>query len=452
MGIFAILLSLVLLIYLAYRGVSVLVLAPLLAMLAVLISGDIDPLAALTATFMPSVSNYIKGMFPVFLTGAIFGKIMGVSGASQSIALFLSKTLGKERAILATVLATALLTYGGVSLFVVVFAMYPIGASLFREAGIPKRILPGAIALGAFTFTMTAMPGSPQSLNAMPIPYFDTNTFAAPMLGLIGSALMLGLGLWYLGYEAKRLMGAGEGYGDHPEENFNNDYSNIPPAWAAFLPLGVVFVVNAFLTFILFKNDNIIEYYNQYGFATPDGTWSVIIGLVLGTVLALILYRKQVKNINKTVFEGANGALLPLFNTAVVVGYGGVIRSMAAFATIGTLIGGLKIAGLFKVAIATTLLAGVVGSSSGGTGLALGAFATEFLSYGVNPQVLHRVMIMAAGGLDTFPHSGAIVTLLAVCHITPKQGYKYIGVNTMLIPLIATFVVIVIHLIFPFIV
>jgi H+/gluconate symporter-like permease len=450
MGIFAIILSLVLLIYFAYRGVSVLLLAPVLSMLAIALANlgadagiEVPVLTTLSSTFMPAVADYVMKFFPVFLAGAIFGKLMGASGAAQSIAHFISSKLGKEKAILATVIATALLTYGGVSLFVVVFAMYPIGASLFREAGIPKRLLPGAIALGAFTFTMTAMPGSPQSINALPIGYFGTTTFAAPILGILGSAIMLFGGLYYLGRESKKLQAAGEGYGEHPEENLRTD-SNFPPVWAAFLPLVLVFAINTFYTFIWFKRDAVIERYADFG--GINGTWSVIIGLAVASIVAFVLYFKHLTNPNKIIFDGAVGSLLPIFNTASEVGYGGVIKSLAAFSTISAAIGGLKIAGLFKVAIITTLLAGVVGSSSGGTALALGAFAQDFLSYDIDPQVLHRVMLMAAGGLDTFPHSGAVVTLLAVVHITPKQGYKYIAVNTMLIPLIATFVVIVVHL------
>lgn len=462
MGIFAILLSLVLLIYFAYRGVSVLVLAPVLSLLAVLVAG-FDPnqstlpiLSALSYKFMPAVVGYLQSYFPVFLAGAIFGKLMGASGAAQSIAHFISKHLGPKRAILATVLATAILTYGGVSLFVVVFAMYPIGASLFREADIPKRLLPGAIALGAFTFTMTALPGSPQFINTMPTKYFNTNTFAAPILGIVGGLFMAVAGIWYLTWESRRLKEAGEGYGDHPDEKFHND-EKVPHIVAAVAPLLLVFALNTFFTFFYFKWDFIINKYKPVHEALlgktlkPEevipGTWPVIIGLAAAAVLSLILYRKYLLDMNKTVFDGAVGALLPVFNTASEVGYGGVIKSLAAFGTIQALITGLKIAGLFKVAIATTLLAGVVGSSSGGTALALGALSQDFLSYGINPQVLHRVMIMAAGGLDTFPHSGAVVTLLAVTQITPRKGYKFIAVNTMLIPLLATLIVILLHLV-----
>ncbi len=450
MGVLAIVLSLVLLIYFAYRGVSVLILAPLLSLLAVLISGEVPLLSALSYTYMPAVAGYLQSYFPVFLAGAIFGKLMGVSGASIAIAKVISDKLGTKYAIASTVLATALLTYGGVSLFVVVFAMYPIGSALFKEADIPKRMLPGAIALGAFTFTMTAMPGSPQFINSMPTSYFGTTTWAAPTLGIIGSIIICGLGLAYLGWEQKRLQAAGEGYGEDNETIQQADDKDLPPFWAAILPILVVFAVNFYFTFVYFANEKVVAHYDQYADMGPinKGVWPVVIGLTVAAVLSIFLYRKQLKDLNKTLFEGANGALLPIFNTASEVGYGGVIKSLSAFGTAQAAITGLAIPGLFKVAIVTTLLAGVVGSSSGGTAIALAALSEEFLSYGINPEVLHRVMIMAAGGLDTFPHSGAVVTLLAVTHVTPRQGYRFICVNTMIIPLIATFAIIILHMLF----
>ena len=189
LGTLGILVSLGLLIFLAYRGITVLVLAPLLAIVAVLFNGGVPVLASYTEVFMTSFAGYAKAYFPLFLLGAIFGKVMDDSGSARSIAAAIVQRLGKDKAILAIVLSCALLTYGGVSLFVVAFAVYPIAAALFREAEIPKRLIPGSIALGSFTFTMTALPGSPQIQNAIPMPYFGTDTYAAPIIGIVGALI-----------------------------------------------------------------------------------------------------------------------------------------------------------------------------------------------------------------------------------------------------------------------
>ena len=443
LGVLAILLTLFALMYFAYRGVTVLVLAPLLAMLAALLSAEISPLVALSNQFMPAAANYISLYFPVFLAGAIFGKLMGVSGAATAIAHFIADKFGKARAIPAIVIATALLTYGGVSLFVVVFAMYPIGAMLLKEAGIPKRLLPAAIALGAFTFTMTAMPGSPQYINTMPTVFFGTDIYAAPVLGLIGSAIMLSFGLWWLGRRAKVAVTVGEGYGNHENEGLHELSEDLPSTWMSFLPIVLVFIINFLLTNWIFKMPGVIEAMG----GTINGTWPVIIALALAVVLILFSMKKYIANANKQVFDGAVGALLPIFNTASEVGYGGVIKGLAAFATVKAGIVALTIPSLFKVAISTTLLAGIVGSSSGGTAIALEVLSEDFLAMGINPQALHRVMIMAAGGLDSLPHCGAIITLLSVTRLTHKDSYGDIAMMTIVSPMLAVLVAIVFHLV-----
>ncbi len=439
LGVLSIVLSLVALMYFAYRGVTVLVLAPILAMLAVLLSGEFPPLAALSEIFMPSAAGYIKSYFPVFLSGAIFGKLMGVTGAATSIAKFISEKVGKKASIIAIIVATSVLTYGGVSLFVVVFAMYPIGSMLLKQSDTPKRLLPAAIALGAFTFTMTALPGTPQYINTIPITYFDTTIYAAPVLGLIGAAIMFFGGTYVLNREAVKAKAKGEGYGIHENEGIQEFDGELPGFWTSILPIIVVFVINFIMTRFYVKNPAVIETYKAAGYKV-NGTWPVIVGLFVAIILILISMRKYIKNPNKQIFDGAVGALLPVFNTASEVGYGGVIKSLAAFATVKAGIVGLSIPSIFKVAISTTLLAGIAGSASGGTAIALEVLAKQFLEMNINPEALHRIVIMAAGGLDSLPHNGAVITLLAVCKLNHKQSYFDIAKVTVILPLIATFV------------
>ena len=214
LGLFGIILSLVLLMVLAYRGINVLVLAPLMALLATAFAGGLPLLATYTQVFMPALGKYAITYFPLFLLGAIFGKLMDDSGAARAIAHFIVDKLGERRAILAIVLSCGILTYGGVSLFVVAFAVFPIAAALFREADVPKRLIPASIALGSFTFTMVALPGTPAIQNAIPAPFFGTDAFAAPGLGIIAGVIMFLGGVGWLSFRASRLKAAGEGYLD----------------------------------------------------------------------------------------------------------------------------------------------------------------------------------------------------------------------------------------------
>ena len=443
MGILALLLSIVILIYLSFEGVSILLLAPLLSMGLVFISGDMPMLSALTGPFMKVTASYIGSYFPIFLGGAIFGKIMGDTGAARAISHYISEKLGKDRAILAVVIATSLLTYGGVSLFVVVFAVYPLAVALFQEADIPKRLMPGTIALGAFTFTMTALPGSPQYLNSMPNNYLGTNIYAAPILGIVASLFILIPGVIWLDRRAARAKKRGEGYGEHREEIKHINYDSLPKPIIAITPIVLIFIINWIIVNILFKNSSFIARYTKFG--GLDGNWPVTIALIIAIVVSMILFRKQIPHANSLLAKGAESSLSPIFNTAVIVGFGGVVKTTAAFEIIKQWVLGLSIPGLYKVAISTSLMAGVTGSSSGGTGIALEALSKSFLDMGLNPQAIHRVMLIAAGGLDSLPHCGAIITLLAVCGIPHNKGYLDVGFLTVVLPVASVIIIIIMH-------
>jgi H+/gluconate symporter-like permease len=451
LGIIGIIISLALLMYLAYKGISVLILAPVLAILAVLFqTGQPHILANYTEVFMVNFAGYVKAYFPVFLLGAIFGKIMDDSGAAKSIAYAISSKLGKDKAILAVVLSCAILTYGGVSLFVVAFAVYPIAAALFRGADIPKRLLPASIALGAFTFTMTALPGTPQIQNAIPMPFFGTTVYAAPIIGLIGAAVMFGGGMFWLTRRSKKAMAAGEGYGEHKGENIKEvDQSKLPKFAASIVPILLVLIVNYILgKYVFAKMDG--SYLKDFGNISPSkviGIWSLVASLVISIVVSVIIFWKNFDSVKDTLNKGALGSLLAIANTASEVGYGNVIKTLGAFAILQAGILAIPGSPLVSLAASTSILAGITGSASGGMSIALGILGETYLQkaqvLGINPQVLHRIAAMACGGLDTLPHNGAVITLLGITGLTHKDSYLDIGMVTLVIPLIAVIVSIV---------
>ncbi|WP_157154650.1 GntP family permease [Brachyspira murdochii] len=457
-GTIGIIISLILLMYLAYRGFSVLIIAPILACFAAIMSGidsgSIHILATYTETFMSSLAGYVRSYFPIFLLGAIFGKVMDDTGSAKSISYFICEKFGKERAIVAIVLACAILTYGGVSLFVVSFAIYPVAAALFREAGIPKRFIPGSIACGAFTFTMTALPGTPQIQNAIPMQYFGTDAYAAPVLGIIGSIIMGTSGVIWLQRRAKRAMAKGEGYGIHNNEPKEEDYEaeekskKLPNFGVAILPILLVLIVG-FVTskFIFPKLD--LAYLESYGTTASKvvGNWSLIVALVVSIVAAIIVNLRRMKNIVKTLTDGVSGSFLAIMNTASEVGYGNVIASMAAFAVVKGALLGLSSNPLVSEAVSVSALAGITGSASGGLSIALEALADTYLkdalAANIDPQVLHRIASMACGGLDTMPHNGAVITVLAVTGMTHRESYGDIAMCTAIIPVITVAICIV---------
>lgn len=451
-GTLGILISLGLLIFLAYRGITVLVLAPLLAIVAVLFNGGVPVLASYTEVFMTSFAGYAKAYFPLFLLGAIFGKVMDDSGSARSIAEAIVKRLGKDKAILAIVLSCALLTYGGVSLFVVAFAVYPIAAALFREAEIPKRLIPGAIALGSFTFTMTALPGSPQIQNAIPMPYFGTDTYAAPIIGMVGALIMFGGGVAWLNYRAKRAQSQGKGYTDGlkeapeaPPTQAAQAASKGPSFWTAILPVILVLGFNFMLSKIIFPAID-LGYLEAAPYSTTAdkviGQWSLILAVSLGIVSTLALHWRRFIQPITSINEGAMGSLLAIINTCSEVGYGNVISKLPAFDLIKNGMLGISKNPLISESISISVLAGITGSASGGMSIALEILGDTYLNMAqavqLNPEVLHRVATIACGSLDALPHNGAVITLLAICGLSHKQSYADIGMVAVVIPVGAT--------------
>jgi H+/gluconate symporter-like permease len=478
-GLAGVVAALALLIWLAYRGVSVLLLGPAMALFAALFAVGTPLLATYTQVFMSSAGGFIVQYFPLFLLGAVFGKLMDDSGAAEAIAHGIVARLGAERAILAVVLACAVLTYGGVSLFVVAFAVYPIAAALFRRADIPKRLIPATIALGAFTFTMTALPGTPAIQNAIPMPYFGTTPFAAPLLGIIAAAVMFSLGQWWLARQAARARVHGEGYGEHDEKpvGFDKDLREkssgegfdvmliapdtpvreLPAFALALVPVVVVIVLNyVFSAHLIPAFDTAYLAEARYGATSVDavrGVWAIICSLTIACVLLVALCWRRLANLRRSLDDGANAAVLPIFNTASLVGFGAVIAALPAFELIKAAVDQLGAGNpLVSLAIAVNVLAGVTGSASGGMSIALQTLGAEYLELagaaGIAPELLHRVTTVATGGLDSLPHNGAVVTLLGICGLTHRQAYKDIFMVAVVFPILALVLLVVLGTLF----
>ena len=448
-GIVVIVLALAALIGLAYRGLSLLLLAPALAVLAVLAAEGGPVLASYTQVFMQATGGFVIQFFPLFLLGAVFGKLMEASGSARVLADGIIRGLGPRRAILAVILSCAAMTYGGVSLFVVAFAVWPIASALFREADLPRVLIPATIALGAFTFTMTALPGTPAIQNAIPMPYFGTTPFAAPGLGLITGALMLGLGWAWLEWRARRL---GPGYGEDGTQQGDPGTDSAPGLGVAAAPLVLVLVLNLAFTFVVIPALD-TGYLARPEFGETDvgalrGVWSIIAALTLASLALVALnWRRLADGLGTTLDQGARDSLLPIFNTASLVGFGAVIASLSAFGLIRDWV--VTIGGdnpLISLAVGTSLLAGMTGSASGGMSIALSTLGETYLEMGlaagIAPDLLHRVTAVATGGLDALPHNGAVITLLTICGLTHREAYRDIAVVAVLIPILALVVLV----------
>ncbi|WLR52220.1 GntP family permease [Bacillus tianshenii] len=418
-----IILGLVLLMVLAYLGWSIIWIAPVTAGIVALFGG-LDLLDAYTDTYMGGFVDFAKAWFPVFMLGAIFGKLMEDTGAARSVAHAITKIIGTKRAVLGVVAGAAVLTYGGVSLFVVVFAMYPLAIALFREANIPRKLIPGTIALGAFTFTMTALPGTPQIQNLIPMKYFETGPTAAPFMGIAGAAVMGIGGYFYLRWREKKLVKAGEVFTEPKDQEIEDiDAAKLPNALISFLPL-----VSVILTLNVLK-------------------WNIIPALISGIILIMVFNLHKMKGFVGSINSGANGSIIAIMNTSAAVGFGTVVKAVPGFQTLQDFVLGIKGNPLISEAVAVNLLAGATGSASGGMGIALEALGSKYyelaMQTGISPEAFHRVASLASGGLDTLPHNGAVLTLLAITGMTHKDSYKDIFVVGSLIPIAAVIVAII---------
>ena len=445
----------------AYRGYSVILFAPIAALGAVLLTDPSLVAPMFTGLFMDKMVGFLKLYFPVFLLGAVFGKLIELSGFSKSIVQAAIRLFGPQRAMLSIVLVSGLLTYGGVSLFVVVFAVYPFAAEMFRQSNIPKRLIPATLAVGGFSFTMDALPGTPQIQNIIPTTFFGTDTWAAPVLGILGSLFVLGVGMAYLEWRRRMAVRNGEGYGDaatlvnEPAPFAGTALAN---AGVAILPLLLVFVSNKLLTL------GIPHWYGSehsfvpavLGKAAPvvqevpkiAAIWAVEGALLVGIASVIVLaWRPVVTRFAEGTKTAISGALLAAMNTASEYGFGAVIAALPGFMVVADALGSINDP-LLHEAVTVTGLAGVTGSASGGMSIALAAMSETFIANaqaaGIPMEVLHRVASMASGGMDSLPHNGAVITLLMVTGLTHRQAYKDIFAVTI-IKTLAVFVVIGIY-------
>lgn len=410
-------------IFMAYKSWGIIP-ASLLASLVVIVTNGGGIWEAISVNYANGFKYFAGTYFLIFVLGSLFGKVMGDSGLATTIAYKIIDVIGESKAILVTILATAILTYGGVNLFIVVFTVYPIALILFSAANLPKRLVLASMGLGAATFTMTALPGSPAIQNLIPAQVIGTTPTAAPLLGIVASIFMFGFGYWYLSKQAKIAVNNGEQFVAGPRDNMDKlalvEKSKLPDWKMGFLPL--VIVIGLILGL---KN-------------TFDPMYTVSIALVVGIVFVYISNWKRLENPLKTLNEGTANSIMALVNTSCIVGFGFVVQNVPAFQSFVKFALGLDFPPLISAAIAVNIVAGITGSASGGLTIFMKTMGPAFIDMGVNPEVLHRICSIASGGLDSLPHSGAVITLLMVTGVTHKEGYKDFGMITVVIPIIVT--------------
>ncbi|MFI8483193.1 GntP family permease [Pseudomonas sp. NPDC078700] len=446
LGNLGLLVALGLLMFMALRGVNIFI-ATLFSSLIVAITNDLLVPQALLEYFPfgpLGAFTFAGKFFVLFLCGAIFGKTMAASQAANSIAQAITRTLGIKRTLWVAMLVCALLTYGGVVVFVVIFTMYPLGVSLMREANLPKRLFCAATALGAGTFTMTALPGTPSIHNVIAANALGTDLFAGAWIGIFATVIMVVLGMAYVQREWRLAIIKGEGFESNAQDLRMEQIAGAPgagPHWAlALVPILVVLGVILLPRLMLIAGvtpDSSTGLASIVQFALQQPILWPSLALVVATMTAILIFPGLRSNTLGVLGQGADDAIMPLLNTAAVIGFGGVVTHTAGFVQFSQWVLSLDLPPLLSVFASVSVVSAIVGSSSGGLQIFMQTLAPKYLDMGIEPEVLHRIANIAAGGLDSLPHCGAVIAMLMIMGLNHKQAYKDIFVVTVVVPVIA---------------
>ena len=463
-GLAVLILGFLLLTTLAMRGYSIFVAAPFSALLVLVFSG-VDPLAGMLggpgtpSSFMSGFAEYLRSFYLIFALGAAFGKLLAASGAAGSIAQGITRGLGPRWACLAVVLSCAVLTYGGVSLFVVGFAVYPLAIPLFQAAQLPRRFIPAAIAFGSLTFTMTSA-GSPEIQNLIPIKYLVDSATNEPLtdaragwpVSLIVAVFMFVVGQIYLEWAIRRDVRRGGRFESRPgDDSLLGDHAarggESPGLVRSLLPLLVTLLaLNLFPRLFHWLAEAWSE--SADGNLDRNPVWRFLAGfpedatlaIFLGVLTAVILLRPSLPLVWRPLGEGFSDGLMAIGSTCSVVGFGAALKNAPAFHATIDWVTNLPGDPLIGAAVAVAVICGLAGSASGGQGLAWPTIKEIYIDrLGVPPRALHRVVAISSGTLDTLPANGYLVMLIRnICGETHARSYWPILITCTILPAFGT--------------
>lgn len=408
-----ILLAIVFIIYAAMKGFNIIVVAPIAAIIVILTNQmDFFPsLVGAEKSYMTGLTGFVVNFFAVFLLGSILAKYIDVSGAAQSIAQKVLEKTGTDKpfpVLVAIFLISALLTYGGISLFVVIFVLIPLAKPLFKQLNIAWNLVLIPVTLGFGTFTMTMLPGTPSIQNVVPTAYLGTSLTAAPLLGIIGTIVAIAFTLWYMNAMLKKSIARGETFADFDlsdstEKEIKKD---LPSFFVSVLPIVLLIVI--ILVGSTFKIGNIL-----------------LIGLAIAIIVSVIIFNKYIPNQKAVINEGATGSIMPVILTSSAVAFGVLITIAPGFSYISEFILGIPGNPLISLSVASAVFGAITGSSSGALGIVMQAFGQSYLDMGINADVIHRVSAIASSVLTIMPHTGVVLTLFALTGLNHKNGFKY---------------------------
>ena len=415
------LIAVVVLIYGAFKGLGAIPLT-LLASLVIILSNRIPIWTGFSAYYMGGFTGTLSGYLLMLMASCLYAKFMDASGCAKSIAMGIANKLGRKHILLALTLIALVLTWGGVSLFVALFVVGPVGIAMLREANYPRHLLLAAFAIGGGAASVTTLPGTTQLTNVIPTQYLGTNVAAAPVLSIILSVAQIAVGIWYLKHVEKKALAKGETWSDEGLNlaRFSTlNQSDLPPIWSSVIP--IIFMLVAIIVLSLFVSNT---------------TMLTTYCMLAASVICLLLNLKRFKGVNmkKLLGDGLGDGITAITGLAAVVGFGTVVQYSAAFTNVAGWVMGLQMHPYWKGVVATAVISGVTGSGSGGLKLVFDTFGQYFVESGCNLGVLHRLCALASGTLDSLPHNSGLFLTFAYLGLTHKEGYKHYWWMTVVLP------------------
>ncbi|HEK9986569.1 TPA: GntP family permease [Streptococcus equi subsp. zooepidemicus] len=440
LGPIGVLLGIIAIVYFSLKEIHITIAAPMATILVVLLNSMplVESLLGKEPNnYMGALGGYIMSYFAIFLLGSILAKLMEVSGATVSIAEFILKKVGYQnpyRILVAIFIISAILTYGGISLFVVMFAVLPLARSLFKKMDLSWNLIQVPLWLGIATFTMTILPGTPAIQNVIPIQYLNTSLTAALVPSILGSVGCIAFGLFYMKRCLTKSLEVGENYATYTSQT-NEDTTErvLPPFVASILPL-ILLIVIAIIGSLLgdeFVKKNIIY-----------------VALLTGIISAIVLFNKYIDQKIATLSIGASGAVGPIFATASAVAFGSVVTAASGFGVFSDVVLNIPGPPVISLTVLTSAMAAITGSSSGALGIVMPNFAQYYLDAGVSPEIIHRVGAVASNILTIVPQSGVFLTFLSLTGLSHKNGFKQTFITVFGSTLVAESIIILTSLFF----
>ncbi len=425
-----IILALALLIVLVMKGVNIFIIA-ITCSAIVALTGGMNLYDALKLDYMEGFVGFFKNNFLIFLTGTLMGKMYEVTNGAKAIAKMIVEIFGAKMALISIPLACGIIAYGGVSVFVASFAVFPIAIEVFKEADLPRRFIPAALTFGCSTFAMVA-PGAPQIHNAIPAQALGTDLMAGTVIGFISCGVILGLGAFILYRMVNKAKANGEHFVAKSVDHFK-DETALPNGLMALIPLIITIIL------INFKVDG-------------KPLLPLEAGVFAGSILVFIILNKHQDNneVLSNVGEACKTSIFSISNTCAVVGFGAVVKASLAFPVVVEAMVNIPGPEFVGIAVGTTVIAGITGSASGGLGIAAPLLGPVYLAKGVAAGAIHRTMAISSAALDSLPHNGYIVTVTnGLCNETHKDAYGPIFWLTVFTPAVGSIVAVILFSIFP---